>query len=304
MIKSQFHGIVPPVITPLAGPDELDQPGFERLLNHIIDGGVHGLFVLGTTGEGPSLSHQLQRQVVTQTMAIVDDRIPVLVGITDTSCTESVTLAKHAADVGANAVVIAPPYYFPAGQTELLSYIERLVEQVPLPVMLYNMPSLTKVVIEIDTLQQLTSNEKIVGVKDSGGDLDYYEKVVALKSTRPDWSVLIGPEAMLGESMALGGDGGVHGGANSYPHLFTRLYDVICADDTNATAALQAEVEKLQAIYDVGKYASRFIKATKSAASIRGLCSDMMAEPFHHFLVPERAKVAAILETLDPELVG
>lgn len=303
MTLSRFHGIVPPLVTPLSGPDTLEVDGFERLINHTIDGGVHGIFVLGTTGEGPSLSHRLQREVVDSAVKFANRRVPVLIGITDTASTESVNLAQHAADAGVDAVVIAPPYYFPAGQTELCHYVERLVSQISIDVMLYNMPSLTKVDFEIETIQHLASIDRIVGVKDSGGDLDYFKRLIGLKAARPDWSILIGPEALLPQSMELGGDGGVHGGANVFPKLFTRLYDAIVAGDASRVDALQGEVTKLQAIYDVGKYASRYIKATKSAASTQGICADTMAEPFNHFLPPERERVAAILATLDTALV-
>ena len=300
-----MRGIVPPLITPLSGPDTLDVAGLERLLNHVIEGGVHGAFVLGTTGEGPSLSHRLQREVVAESARAVDRRVPLLVGITDTSCEESVLLAQAAADAGADAVVIAPPYYFPAGQTELAQYVRRLIARMPLPVVLYNMPSLTKVTFGLETLAELADSDRIVGVKDSGGDLGYYERVVRLKRTaRPDWSVLIGPEHLLPLSMMIGGDGGVHGGANVFPKLFVRLFEAIEAGDADRVAALQEQVETLQGIYDVGKYASRFIKATKSAAAIRGICGDALAEPFNPFLQPERDRVAAVLDMLDPELVG
>ena len=299
-----FHGIVPPLITPLAGPDTLDARGLQRLIDHTIDGGCHGLFVLGTTGEGPSLSHRVQQRVVTCAARFIGGRVPMLVGITDTACTESVTLAHHAADAGAAAVVIAPPYYFPAGQTELQQYVRRLVAQMPLPVMLYNMPSLTKVDFEIDTLRQLADLDGVVGVKDSGGSIDYFRQLTQLAAQRPDWSFLIGPEHLLPDSLAAGGHGGVHGGANVFPHLFTRLYDAAKAGDDARVAALQGEVTKLQAMYDVGKYASRFIKATKSAASIRGICGDTLAEPFNPFLDAEWQQVAAVLATLDEELVA
>ena len=300
----RFHGIIPPLITPLAGPDTLDVDGLERLLEHVVDGGVHGVFVVGTTGEGPSLSHALQRQVVSRTRRIVGDRVPVLVGITDTSCEESLALAAHSADVGADAIVLAPPYYFPAGQTELTQYVRRLVDQVELPVMLYNMPSLTKVTFDIDTLASLADRESIVGVKDSGGDLDYYRHVIALREQRPDWSILIGPEHLLAESVALGGDGGVNGGANVFPKLFARMYDAAVVGDAARIAALQEQIDKLQAIYEIGKYASKYIKATKSAAAVRGLCRPDLAEPFNGFAQPEQDRVAAVLDTLDPELVS
>ncbi|NNJ24382.1 dihydrodipicolinate synthase family protein [Alienimonas chondri] len=309
MSLSRYHGLVPPLVTPLRpsekGPDELDRDGLERLIAHVVAGGVHGLFALGSSGEGPSLSHRLQRDVVSaacESVAAGGRRVPLLIGVTDTSAEESIALARHAADCGADAVVLAPPYYFPAGQTELRQYVERLVQEIPLPVMLYNMPALTKVVFEIDTVEALSQLDPIVGVKDSGGDLDYFARLVELKKRlRPDWSVLIGPESKLAESLRLGGDGGVCGGANVFPKLFVALYIAAVAGDDAAVARLQQQVERLGAMYDIGKYASRHIKAIKSALSLRGICGDALAEPFNKFLPPERAKVAAVLETIDAE---
>ncbi|MFH5802615.1 dihydrodipicolinate synthase family protein [Alienimonas sp. DA493] len=313
----RLQGLVPPLVTPLrsseprtsvaAGPDELDRDGLDRLIAHVVAGGVHGVFALGSSGEGPSLSHRLQREVVTATcdaVAAGERRVPVLIGVTDTSAEETVALARHAADCGADAVVLAPPYYFPAGQTELRQYVERLVAAIPLPVMLYNMPSLTKVVFETETLEALAGLDSVVGVKDSGGDLDYFARLIELKNrVRPDWSVLIGPESKLVEALRLGSDGGVCGGANVFPKLFVRLYEAAVAGDEAAVARLQEQVERLGRMYEIGKYASRHIKAMKSALSLRGICGDALAEPFNKFLPPERAKVAAILEGLDREWV-
>jgi 4-hydroxy-tetrahydrodipicolinate synthase len=166
-----FSGIIPPLVSPLLARDELDQRGLDRLIEHVLAGGVHGLFLLGTTGEAPSLSYRLRRELIDRAIATVAGRVPVLVGITDTSFVESVRLAEHAANAGAKALVLSTPYYFPAGQTELTGYVENLVPQLPLPLVLYNMPSLTKVWFDFETLQKLTALPQIVGLKDSSGDL-------------------------------------------------------------------------------------------------------------------------------------
>lgn len=303
MSRPRYQGIVPPLITPLTGPDELDFDGLGRLVDHVVEGGVTGLFILGTSGEGPSLSHRLQREVVTAGVRLAADRVPVLVGVTDPSCEESVALAVHAAEAGADAVVIAPPYYFPAGQTELTRYVRHLVGRMPLPVMLYNMPSLTKVAFELETLRQVADSDRIVGIKDSGGDLDYFADLCRLRDElRPDWSLLIGPESKLREALAAGGDGGVNGGANLFPRLFVRLYEACVAGDRSRADELHAEAAKLHAIYQIGKYASRHIKAMKCGASLLGLCGDRLAEPFNAFLPPERDRVRAILDTIDRSL--
>lgn len=297
-LMTRMHGIVPPLVTPLVDRDTLDQRGLERLVEHVLAGGVHGLFVLGTTGEAPSLSYRLRRELVERVCRHVDGRVPVLVGITDTAFVESVHLAQHAAQSGATALVLSTPYYFPAGQTELRAYVEHLVEQLPLPLVLYNMPSLTKVWFELGTLQHLASIPSIVGIKDSSGDLAYFERLMSLREARPDWSIMIGPEAMLPEAMAAGGDGGVAGGANIFPRLFVDFYEASASGDAKRIADVRAQVQTLQTIYDIGKYASRYIKATKCALSILNICDDFMAEPFHRFHAPERERVQSILESM------
>ena len=297
MIKLQ--GIVPPLITPLRDTDTLDVDGLQRLLEHVILGGVEGVFILGTTGEGPSLSYRLRREMISRTCELVRQRIPVFVGATDTAFVESITLAQHAADAGAAAVVMSTPYYFPAGQTELKSYIRSLVGQLPLPLVLYNMPGLTKVWFETSTLAELASLDQIIGVKDSSGDLEYFERLVGLKQSRPDWSIMMGPEHLLTQSVSLGGDGGVNGGANVCPALFVEVYTAARDGQTERLDRLSQIVNEFQKVYDIGKYASRHIKATKTALSLLGICSDVLAQPFHRFLPPERARVRAILESLE-----
>jgi 4-hydroxy-tetrahydrodipicolinate synthase len=297
MVK--LRGIVPPLVTPLRDRDALDLDGLQRLVEHVIGGGVSGLFILGTTGEAPSLSYRLRRELIDRVCQLTAGRVPVLVGITDTSFIESVQLARHSADAGAAAVVLSTPYYFPAGQTELTGYIEHLVAELPLPLVLYNMPSLTKVWFEIDTLRKLASLDRIIGIKDSSGDLDYFARLMSLREVRPDWSIMIGPEAMLPEAIRLGGDGGVAGGANVFPRLFVNCFEAAIANDEARLTKLRQTINDLQKIYEIGKYASRFIKATKCALSLRGICDDFMAEPFHRFHAPERERVRQILDSLN-----
>ena len=226
---------MPPLVTPLKARDELDHEGLARLLDHVIAGGVAGIFILGTTGEAPSLSYRLRREMIRETVRTVNGRLPVLVGVTDTAFVESVELAEYAADCGVDAAVLTTPYYFPAGQTELTAYVRNIVPLIPLPLMLYNMPGLTKVWFEIETLRKLSSIDSIVGVKDSSGDLDYFGQLCKIKTERPDWTILLGPEALLAEAHQLGGDGGVNGGANVAPHLFVDCHQALCVDAVSYT---------------------------------------------------------------------
>jgi 2-dehydro-3-deoxy-D-pentonate aldolase len=296
---SMFRGIIPPLVTPLRGPNDLDEDAFCRLIDHVIAGGVHGIFILGTTGEGPSLSHPLQHHTISVATRHAGGRVPVLVGITHPSYFESTSLAYHAANCGASGVVLSAPYYFPAGQDELLDYLSHIVPDLPLPVMLYNMPSMTKLVFEPETIQEALSWPNCVGLKDSSGDINYFRKVAQVVRQRDDFSLLIGPEHLLLESIAMGGHGGVHGGANVCPRLFVSLYEAALAGD--ATQSLQEQVLKLGRMYAIGSNpASSVVKAIKCALMILGICDDQMAQPFKAFTANERAQVERIIGAIIP----
>ena len=133
---NKLRGIIPPMVTPLKEIDLLDMEGLDRLIDHILAGEVTGLFILGTTGEFSSLSYRLRYELVEEVCKLVNGKVPVLVGITDTSIIESIRLANHAKDQGAEAVVAAPPYYYATGQPELLEYYRNLLKMLPLPLYL------------------------------------------------------------------------------------------------------------------------------------------------------------------------
>jgi 4-hydroxy-tetrahydrodipicolinate synthase len=296
----EWRGIIPPMVTPLSGRDELDVEGLERLVEHILAGGVHGLFVLGSTGEAPSLGHRLQKELVERVSGLVAGRVPLLVGISDTSFTDSVTLAKHAAEQGADAVVLAPPYYFPADQPELVEYIGHLVPELPLPLFLYNMPSFTKLSFDPDTVVRLAELPGIVGLKDSSGSMTYFHRLqFLLAKERPDFALFVGPEELLGETVLLGGSGGVCGGANLKPRLYVDLYEAAVAGEHDRVAELHDQVMQISgSIYQVGRHPSRYLKGLKCALSLLGVCDDFMAEPFHKFRTEERQKVIEALRKL------
>lgn len=302
-MKRPLTGIVPPMLTPLRGRDELDVAGLERLMEHIISGGVSGLFILGTTGEGPSLSYRLRRELIERVCKQVNRRVQVLVGITDTSFIESINVARLAAEAGADAAVAAPPYYLPEAQPELQEYLDHLVSELPLPLYLYNMPALTKVQFGVETVRRAMDEPRIIGLKDSSGDLNYFKSVAEIVRKRPDWALLIGPEEKLFESLELGGNGGVNGGANLFPKLYVNLFEAHRAGNRSRATELQQAVRQVgDSLYRIGKYSSSLIKGIKCAASCLGICDDFMAEPFHRFRAAESELVKARLKEIEGRL--
>jgi 4-hydroxy-tetrahydrodipicolinate synthase len=296
-------GIIPPIVTPLLDRDKLDVEGLERLIERLVAGGVSGLFLLGTTGEGASLSYHLRRELIERTCRQVNKRVSALVNITDTSFFESVSLARHAADCGAQALVVAPPYYLPAGQAELQEYLAHLVDELPLSLLLYNIPSLTKVSYELDTVRRAMDEPRIVGMKDSSGNIVYFREVASLLKHRPDWSLFVGPEDLLLDAIAAGAHGGVHGGANLFPKLYVQL----CEAARNGDAAKARELHALavrvrSSLYEIGRHPSSLIKGIKCGLKCLGVCSDFMAEPLQRFRPEQRAIVEQRLAELTADL--
>jgi len=289
------------MVTPLTGRDTLDVAGTERLVEHMLAGGVHGLFVLGTTGEAPSLSYKLRRDLISQVVKQVNGRVPVLVGVTDTAYVESVALARYSAEAGAQAVVLSAPYYFPAGQQELREYVEDIAADMPLPVFLYNMPTHTKITFEPDTVKAALDIPNIVGIKDSSAQMIYFHKLRAICADRPDFSLLVGPEELLGESVLFGAHGGVNGGANLFPKLYVELYEAARTGRLERMLELHRQVIHIgRTIYSVGQHGSAFIKGLKCALSCLAICDDYMAEPFQRFRPEHREKIQKHLADIGP----
>ncbi len=297
--KRKFSGIIPPLVTPLHDRDTLDIAGLERLVEHQLAGGVHGLFLLGTTGEAPGLSYRLRRELIERACRQVSGRIPILVGVTDTSISETIALARHAAHCGAGGLVLAAPYYYPNSQPELLEYVRHLAPDLPLPLFLYNMPTHTKTVFDLETVRRAMDIPNVIGMKDSSGNMVYFHQLIRLLGERPDWTLLMGPEELLGESVLLGGQGGVCGGANLCPRLYVDLYDAALEKNIPRMTDLHAKVMHISStLYRVGQHGSSFIKGLKCALGILGICDDYMAEPFHRFRDRERQVIGRRLVEL------
>jgi 4-hydroxy-tetrahydrodipicolinate synthase len=299
-IQAPLRGIVPPLVTPLIDNDTLDLEGLKRLIEHVIQGGVHGIFILGTTGEFASLSYKIRIQLIEKTCSLVNGRVPLLVGITDSAFQESLNMAQIAYKNGADAVVLSPPYYYAPGQPELMEYLRRIMLHISLPVFIYNMPSHTKVFFEPETVKQAANIPGIIGIKDSSANLSYFNQVRYLLQDRSDFSFMVGPEELTAEFVLMGGHGGVNGGANMFPKLYVDLYKAAYERDFERLIPLQQKVMQISTmVYSVGSYGSSYLKGLKCVLSLMGICHDFMAEPFRKFKEAERKVIYKIMRELD-----
>jgi 4-hydroxy-tetrahydrodipicolinate synthase len=294
MLPSKLQGIIPPVVSPLLDINTLDIEGLENILNRLIENHVHGLFLLGTTGEGPHLSHAIRKEIIKHATSFVKSRLPVFVCITDTSPEELLEMAYYAADNGADALVFAPPYYSPIHQQELLDYSEWLIPQLPLPTLLYNMPSHCKISFTIDVVKKLSNLEKIIGIKDSSGDMSFLNNLMG-SVERQDFCFFTGPEILLAETLFIGGNGGVSGGANLYPQLFVNLFEAFQQGDLPKVMTIQHVVKEL----DRFVYFEGFMKGVKTALALKGICKEVAIPPLFPMTPSGKLKLASALHYLE-----
>ncbi|REG82728.1 dihydrodipicolinate synthase family protein [Algoriphagus antarcticus] len=288
-LSKPFRGIIPPLITPLNEDFTLDYLSLIKTIDHVISGGVDGIFILGTTGEFSSLSPEVKNELISMTCAKVDGRIPVLVGITNCSFNESLKLAAKAKNSGAKAVVAAPPFYMNIDQKELINYYQKLADQVELPLLLYNMPSHTGINIDTNSVEVLSNHPNIIGIKDSSGDLSYFESLCDLFREKQDFTLLVGPEEHLLQTMNMGGHGGVCGGANLFPALYVKLYEAILTKNSDRIQALQVSVLFLSKnLYTHGNYQSDYLKGLKASMAFSGLCKGILAMPLFAYSKEEK----------------
>lgn len=294
-MKLPLKGIIPPMVTPLMENKELDSAGLKNLIEHLLVGGVHGIFLLGTNGEGPSLGYGLRKQLITETCKIVAQRVPVLVGITDTSVEACLDIAHHAQKEGADALVVAPPFYFPLSEEEINGYFQKLAPLLPLPFLVYNIPSCTKLNLSV-AMVNTAKNLGAIGVKDSSGDIDLLNAYIEEFKDAPDFSVIVGNEIFLPETILNGGQGGVAGGANMFPKLFVELYRASLLKDVSSIEKLRKKVVAIhETIYNIDNSPTQSIKAIKCALSIMGICSDHMAQPLNRLDTAKRLQIKKYL---------
>jgi 4-hydroxy-tetrahydrodipicolinate synthase len=286
-----MKGIVTPLVTPLTDRDTLDCAGLERLVEYVLEGGVHGLFLLGTTGEAAALSATLHRELVRRVMQLVEGRTPILVGVSHNSVVESLRLAQDVSEMGVRAIVVTTPSYLPIDQNELLRYIRLFDRESPLPVMLYNMPRLTSHWFAVETIREALQLRNVIGLKDSSGDMSYFSEVRDLIAARPDWSLFIGRENLLADAVKLGAHGCVGGGSNVWPQLLVDIYHSALRDDQSRIRVLQQILQQMGQIYQFGSCSTGVVRGIKCGLELLGICSARMAEPFARCNDSQRAEI-------------
>jgi dihydrodipicolinate synthase/N-acetylneuraminate lyase len=269
-----IRGIVVPLITPLRPDQTLDEDALARLVEHVIAGGVAGIFVLGSSGEGPTLPLQIREQVVRQVKVLARGRVAVLAGLFNLSTRSAAEEAQRLAAWGADAITVTAPCYFQHTQEEIYGHIASLALSAPVPTMIYNIPQMTKTIIEPETVARLGDLPNVIGLKDSAGDMVRFQQHLALQ--RDGFAVYQGAEGLAALSVVRGARGAVLGLANVAPALCSDLYRAASQGDLVVAWALQERLQRLWRLHTHGQW----LPCLKAAVSQLGLCNPMPCAPF------------------------
>ena len=269
MSERRLAGVFPPIPTPFdAATGEFAPAPLQQNIRRLLDEHVHGIVVSGTTGEAAMLEADEQRRLVAAASEATSEQAWLIVGTGSESTRQTIALTKAAAAEGADAVLVRAPSYFAAATTpaSLAAHFRAVADASPVPVIIYNIPKYTHLALDPALLQQLAGHERIVGVKDSSGDL---KSLAAYRTAVPQWSVLAGSASLLYAGLELGCQGGVIGVACYAPKLCVQLMAEFAKGDRAAAGRLQERITPLDKEI-VGKLGPAGVKAAMDAVGLYG----------------------------------
>lgn len=297
---SAFHGVIPPVVVPLTTDFQVDWPSYTRVLEHLLAGGVHGLFVLGSTSEVVFHDEATRRRIVAHSVQVANGRVPVLAGVIDPATDRVIGHAKAAQAEGANALVVTAPFYTRTSPAEIEEHFRYVRDAVDIPVVAYDIPVCVHTKLERKLISTLARDGVIAGLKDSSGDDGNFRYVLHDLADRPDISLMTGSEIVVDSVLAMGAHGVVPGLGNVDPAGYVRLWDAAQRGDW---AAAKREQERLCRLFEI---VWQGVPRTSAGASGVGgfktamrrlgvIATNVMARPQRSLNDEEAARIEAII---------
>ena len=267
-----FFGSIPALITPF-NKDEVDYDSFQKIIEWSIEQGSHGFVPCGTTGESPTLSHDVHKNVVDVCIKIVDKRVPVIAGTGSNNTIEAIEFTKHAEESGADGALIVTPYYNKPTQEGLYLHYKKIAESTNLPIIIYNIPGRSIVDMSIETMVELSKIKNIIGVKDATNDL--FRPLLTRTKIKKDFCYLSGEDGTALAYLIQGGNGCISVTANIAPKLCSELHNHWKNKEIDKALQINLKLAKI--------HHALFIESSpgpvKYAAELLNLCSSKTRLP-------------------------
>lgn len=284
-------GIIPALITPMNEDESVSEDGLHKIIEYVISGGVHGIFILGSQGESFALTLEEKKRVIEVTVAASAGRVPIYVGTGMITTAQSVQMTKIAKELGADAVSVITPYFITPSQQELYDHYKAIAESAgDMPVLLYNNPMRSGVSIDIATVLKLAEVKNIVGMKDSSADL--IQTMAYINATQGmNFSVLVGNDASIFAALVSGGKGAVAATANVAPALIVGIYNAVNSGDIDKARELQYKLFPMRNAFGLGT----FPVVVKEAMNMMGLPAGPARRPIQGLSPEKRQELRKVL---------
>jgi dihydrodipicolinate synthase/N-acetylneuraminate lyase len=275
-MSSKITGIFTPHMVPLDKRGQINEAELRRYVDWLIQHGVHGLYPNGSTGEFVRFTPEERRQIVKVVCEQAGGRVPVLAGAAEANAHETLRACEAYAGFGARAVAIVSPFYYRLGAESVYAYFREIATNSPIDVTLYNIPMFASP-IDVPTIRRLAELERVVGIKDSSGDLAFMMRMIAaIRPYRPEFSFLTGWEAVLVPMLMAGADGGTHATSGVVPELTRQLFDLARGRDFDKAMTLQY---RLLELFDAMLYSADFPEGFRAAVELRGFSMGPSRQP-------------------------
>jgi 2-dehydro-3-deoxy-D-pentonate aldolase len=292
---AKLHGIYTPNMVPLDSQGRIDEPAFRRYIDWLIEHGIHGLYPNGSTGEFTRFTVEEKRRIIKIACEQCKGRVPVLAGAAEANVKETVAACEIYKEYGATAVAIVSPFYYRLSQPAVYAYFREIGLHSPIDVTLYNIPMFASP-IEVPTIQRLAEIPRIVGIKDSSGDISFMMRMMgAVKPHRPDFVFFTGWDAALVPMLLMGCDGGVHATSGVVPEVTRKLYDLTRAGKIEEARGLQLRLIKA---FDAMMYGFDFPEGIRMAVEARVIALGPSRQPQGDGKIVDTAALKRQIESL------
>jgi len=276
---TKLGGVVVPLVTPIATDGQLDLAALDRLIEFQIAGGVEGLLLLGTTGEGPCVPRPLRRPFIERAVATARHRLRIYVNVAENALADTLAAMNEFFSSGADAIAALPPFYFPPCPAELTAWFRALLDASPGPVLLYNIPTTTRVSIPLQVIAELVGHPRFVGLKDSENDAQRHAELLRRFGGQAGFSLFCGVGALMAQDLTSGMDGIVPSVGNLIPDECRRQVEAAPRQDWETVNASAVRQSAVTALYQKGRTLAQSLAVLKGLLHLRGLCSPAMFPP-------------------------
>ena len=292
----KLKGVYPAMVTPLTLEEKIDKAAMRRVVRYCLEGGVHGLLVLGSTGEFPAMTDAMRGDAIETVLDEAQGKVPVLIGCGEPGTRRTIEQVRTAARTKADGVLVSIPYYFPLDQAAIIRHYEMVAESSALPVVMYNFPQMTKITMAPDTIAKLAAHPNIIGVKDSAGDFVNMQRYLEV-TVGADFAVMSGSPALGLSAYQLGAKGGIFAGCSLVPKLCADVYNAFIEGDLDGAVALQKTASLIPLMGGFGPNAA----VIKWGLNRLGVCGTTVSAPLG--LPPaQEEKMAAWMRRLGLEV--